>query len=132
LRQFVTAFLAVPFPRNRPRSAGILFVSGNSLPIGDAAARLRLERLAGWFRLCRQSSRKTKGKSMRRMVTIGLCLAATAVAGCETMQGAGRDMQTAGQLLSDQAANSQVQMGQAAPVAPVDPYAPPAGAPAPY
>nr|WP_255374809.1 entericidin A/B family lipoprotein [Paracoccus sp. MKU1] len=48
------------------------------------------------------------------------------------MQGAGRDMQTAGQLLSEQAANSQVQMGQAPYAAPTDPYTPPAVAPAPY
>ncbi|RQP04358.1 entericidin A/B family lipoprotein [Paracoccus sp. MA] len=64
---------------------------------------------------------------MRRILTIGLLMAGMAVAGCETMQGAGRDMQTAGQLLSEQAANSQVQMGQ-------DPYAAPpvTAAPAPY
>ncbi len=70
---------------------------------------------------------------MRRMVTVGLCLVGMAVAGCETMQGAGRDMQTAGQLLSEQAANSQVQMGQPAPygAAPA-PYTPPEVAPAPY
>ncbi|WP_313349716.1 entericidin A/B family lipoprotein [Paracoccus sp. (in: a-proteobacteria)] len=69
---------------------------------------------------------------MRRMITVSLCLAGMAVAGCETMQGAGRDMQTAGQLLSEQAANGQVQMGQA-PVAPAaDPYMAPAVTPAPY
>lgn len=69
---------------------------------------------------------------MRRMVMIGLCLAGMAVAGCETMQGAGRDMQTAGQLLSEQAANSQVQMGQAPYAPPTDPYTPQAVTPAPY
>ncbi|MFC3570030.1 entericidin A/B family lipoprotein [Paracoccus sp. TOH] len=64
---------------------------------------------------------------MRRILTIGVLMAGMAVAGCETMQGAGRDMQSAGALLTDQAANSQVQMGQAPTT-----YAPPAVTPQPY
>ncbi|MBD9525692.1 MULTISPECIES: entericidin A/B family lipoprotein [Paracoccus] len=58
---------------------------------------------------------------MRRILHLAPILAVMAVSACETMQGAGRDMQTAGALLTDQAATSQTQMGQ-------QPYT----APAPY
>ncbi|WP_199257545.1 hypothetical protein [Paracoccus binzhouensis] len=64
---------------------------------------------------------------MRRILTIGVLMAGMAVAGCETLQGAGRDMQTAGALLTDQATNSQAQMGQAPTT-----YAPPTVTPQPY
>jgi predicted small secreted protein len=48
---------------------------------------------------------------MDRIVTpVVLLLLTLAVAGCETMQGAGRDMQTAGQMLTQQSAESQAQM----------------------
>jgi len=79
------------------------------------------------------------------MMTAGLILAGTTLAGCETMQGAGRDMHTAGQLLSEQAANSQSQMapgpvvqdpmmqGSAGQTVPGQGgYVPPAVTPAPY
>ncbi|RDW13652.1 entericidin A/B family lipoprotein [Paracoccus thiocyanatus] len=69
---------------------------------------------------------------MRRITTIALCLAGVAVAGCETMRGAGRDMQTAGHLLSEQAESSQVQMGQAPSAAPATAYMPPAEPAIPY
>ncbi len=60
---------------------------------------------------------------MRRILPFALLAAVTAVSACETMQGAGRDMQTAGQLLTQQSANSQTQLGS---------YAPPAVTPQPY
>ncbi|MTH76167.1 entericidin A/B family lipoprotein [Paracoccus aestuariivivens] len=49
---------------------------------------------------------------MRRLLPLAPVLAVMALSACETMQGAGRDMQTAGALLTDQAATSQTQMGQ--------------------
>ncbi|WP_323717107.1 entericidin A/B family lipoprotein [Paracoccus aminovorans] len=55
---------------------------------------------------------------MNRFLAVGMLLAATAVSACETMQGAGRDMQTAGQLLTQQAAESQTQVGSYAPPGP--------------
>lgn len=58
---------------------------------------------------------------MRRILPWAMLMAAMAVSACETMQGAGRDMQTAGALLTEQAANSQTQIGGN--------YAPPAAAP---
>lgn len=61
-----------------------------------------------------------KGTMMKRLLPLGLLLAVTAVSACETMQGAGRDMQTAGQMLTEQSANSQTQMGMQ-PAAPA-PY----------
>ncbi|MDT1062893.1 entericidin A/B family lipoprotein [Paracoccus sp. CPCC 101403] len=59
-------------------------------------------------------------------------LGIVALGACETMQGAGRDMQTAGALLTDQAANSQTQMGTYPTTTATDPYAAPAATPAPY
>lgn len=46
---------------------------------------------------------------MRKLALIPL-LAILALSGCETMQGAGRDMQTAGQLMTEQSAAAQAQM----------------------
>lgn len=60
---------------------------------------------------------------------MGLLLAVTAVSACETMQGAGRDMQSAGQLLTDQAATTQSQGGIGVSGGN---YAPPAVAAQPY
>lgn len=54
---------------------------------------------------------------MRRIFPLGLMAAVTALAGCETMQGAGRDMQTAGVVLTEQSANAQTQMGGYPPTA---------------
>lgn len=62
---------------------------------------------------------------MSSIFPLAAILAVTALAGCETMQGAGRDMQTAGALLTQQAAESQTQVGSYAPPGP-------AAAPAPY
>ncbi|WP_134678746.1 entericidin A/B family lipoprotein [Paracoccus ravus] len=58
---------------------------------------------------------------MRRFIPLAPILAVMALSACETMQGAGRDMQTAGALLTDQAANSQTQIGQQ-PYASPPPY----------
>ncbi|WP_018000301.1 entericidin A/B family lipoprotein [Paracoccus sp. N5] len=55
---------------------------------------------------------------MSRIFPLAAFVAVTAVAGCETMQGAGRDMQTAGALLTQQAAESQTQVGSYAPPGP--------------
>ncbi|HWL56938.1 MAG TPA: hypothetical protein VNQ78_09735 [Paracoccus sp. (in: a-proteobacteria)] len=55
-----------------------------------------------------------------------------ALGACETVQGAGRDMQTAGAMLTDQAATSQTQMGYAPTATPTDPYAAPVVTPQPY
>lgn len=68
---------------------------------------------------------------MRRILPLGLLLAVTAVSACETMQGAGRDMQTAGQLLTDQAATTQQQGGISMTGGGAS-YAPPAVTPQPY
>ncbi len=58
---------------------------------------------------------------------LAAALAVLALAGCETMQGAGRDLQTAGAALSEQTYGRQPQAGGAV----TDPYAPgAAGAPA--
>ncbi|UXU74845.1 MULTISPECIES: entericidin A/B family lipoprotein [unclassified Paracoccus (in: a-proteobacteria)] len=59
---------------------------------------------------------------MPRLTILCPLLALLTLAACETMQGAGRDMQTAGALLTQQAATSQSQIGS---------YAPSAAAPAP-
>lgn len=67
---------------------------------------------------------------MRRILPLGLLLAVTAVSACETMQGAGRDMQTAGQLLTDQAATTQTQGGIGGIGG--NSYAPPTVTPQPY
>ncbi|MDQ7775002.1 MAG: entericidin A/B family lipoprotein [Paracoccus aminovorans] len=56
---------------------------------------------------------------MSRKFSLAAILAVTALAGCETMQGAGRDMQTAGALLTQQATESQTQIGSYAPPGPV-------------
>ncbi|MFT4013582.1 MAG: entericidin A/B family lipoprotein [Paracoccus sp. (in: a-proteobacteria)] len=61
---------------------------------------------------------------MRRILPWAMLIAATMVSACETMQGAGRDMQSAGALLTEQAANSQTQIGGS--------YTPPAATPQPY
>lgn len=68
---------------------------------------------------------------MGRILSLGLLLAVTAVSACETMQGAGRDMQTAGQLLTDQAATTQTQGGIGG-IGGGGSYAPPAVSPQPY
>ena len=58
---------------------------------------------------------------------LAAALAVLALAGCETMQGAGRDLQTAGAALSEQAYGRQPPAAGAV----TDPYAPgTAGAPA--
>lgn len=49
---------------------------------------------------------------MGRIFKLTPLLALMAIAGCETMQGAGRDMESAGQVLTQQSANAQTQMGQ--------------------
>lgn len=59
---------------------------------------------------------------MHRTTGFASLLALLALAGCETMQGAGRDMQTAGQLLAEQSQSAQARMG----------YTPPSGAAQPY
>lgn len=61
---------------------------------------------------------------MRRILYFAPLLAAMAIAGCETVQGAGRDMQTAGQMLSQQRFSAGAQAGQ--PMV-SDPFAPQAG-----
>lgn len=48
---------------------------------------------------------------MQKFLGLGAVLAVMAVAGCETVQGAGRDMQHAGQAISQESA--EVQAGQA-------------------
>ncbi|MDS9466124.1 entericidin A/B family lipoprotein [Paracoccus sp. MBLB3053] len=62
---------------------------------------------------------------MRRIIQFAPLLGLMAVSACETIQGAGRDLQTAGQAITQQGYESQSQMGQApysaAPVAP-SPY----------
>ncbi|AGT09831.1 hypothetical protein JCM7686_2775 [Paracoccus aminophilus JCM 7686] len=50
-----------------------------------------------------------KGRSMRKL-SLAPLLALLALMGCETMQGAGRDLQTAGQLMTEQGAAAQTQM----------------------
>lgn len=55
-------------------------------------------------------------------------LAVLALAACETMQGAGRDMQTAGRVITDQAYSNNPNPSAAGAPA-TDPYAP---TPAPY
>lgn len=59
---------------------------------------------------------------MRRLISLIPLLVVMAVSACETIQGAGRDMQSAGQILTEQGYNTQTQLGQT-PAA-----APPAGA----
>lgn len=62
---------------------------------------------------------------MRRLISLAPLLAVMAISACETIQGAGRDMQSAGQLLTEQGYNTQTQMGQTPatqPPAPVSPY----------
>ncbi len=58
---------------------------------------------------------------MSRIIPGTMLLAVLALSACETMQGAGRDMQSAGALLSEQAANGQTQMNSYAPPGPA-PY----------
>ncbi|MTH64441.1 entericidin A/B family lipoprotein [Paracoccus shanxieyensis] len=61
---------------------------------------------------------------MGRMLQFAPLIGLMAVSACETMQGAGRDMQSAGALLTEQSANTQTQMGQT----PGQPYVAPGGA----
>ena len=49
---------------------------------------------------------------MRRLISLAPLLVVMAVSACETVQGAGRDMQSAGQILTEQGYNTQTQMGQ--------------------
>ena len=49
---------------------------------------------------------------MRRLISLAPVLAVLAVAACETVQGAGRDLQTAGKMITQQGYQSQSQMGQ--------------------
>lgn len=55
---------------------------------------------------------------MSRIIPLAMLAAVLAVSACETMQGAGRDMQTAGAALTEQAASSQTQMNSYAPPGP--------------
>lgn len=54
---------------------------------------------------------------MRRLISLTPLLAVLAISACETIQGAGRDMQSAGQILTEQGYNTQTQLGQT-PAAP--------------
>lgn len=50
---------------------------------------------------------------MRHILRLAPLLGLLAVSACETMQGAGRDMQTAGQVLTQQSQEAQTRLGQA-------------------
>lgn len=62
---------------------------------------------------------------MRHLIRLAPLAGLIALAACETVQGAGRDMQSAGQVLTQQGYQAQTQLGQT-------PAAPPGGSVAPY
>lgn len=77
---------------------------------------------------------------MGRILQFAPLIGVMALSACETMQGAGRDMQSAGAVLTEQSVNTQSQMGQTpgqpytaqqgfGATAPAAPYG---AAPAPY
>ena len=55
---------------------------------------------------------------MSKIFPLSMLAAVLALSACETMQGAGRDMQTAGAALTEQATASQTQMNSYAPPGP--------------
>lgn len=71
---------------------------------------------------------------MHRTIGFAPLLALLALAGCETMQGAGRDMQTAGEVLTEQSQSAQTRMGYPPPAPAAQPYGaqPAYPAPQPY
>lgn len=46
----------------------------------------------------------------KKMLKIGVILAVMAVAACETVQGAGRDLQTGGQIIQQESAQTQAEL----------------------
>lgn len=62
---------------------------------------------------------------MRHIIRLAPLAGLIAISACETIQGAGRDMQSAGQVLTQQGYQAQTQMGQT-------PAAPPVGGVSPY
>lgn len=55
---------------------------------------------------------------MRHIIRLAPLLGLLAVSACETMQGAGRDMQTAGQVLTQQSQEAQSRLEQGSATAP--------------
>ncbi|MTH35703.1 entericidin A/B family lipoprotein [Paracoccus limosus] len=51
---------------------------------------------------------------MRHLIRLAPLAGLIAISGCETIQGAGRDMQTAGQVLTQQGYQAQNRMGEPA------------------
>ena len=59
---------------------------------------------------------------MRRILRFTPLLGLMAISACETMQGAGRDLSTAGQVITEQSKESQTQMGLASTAVTPAPY----------